>query len=497
VKASTNFVVASHVNTGTADHDAHNKWPSTKGAVMRLPKLHAEASAPDHVTPYGGLALLAALLKRIGAATEIDKRVSLLKIHKPYSESDHVLAHVANLFVGGECIEDMANLQGSEAARRLFGAIRLPDPTTGGDFLRRFDGRALHALDASIDAMHARVWKQRYGKKKREVATVDMDSTVREVYGRQKEGADFSYKGSWSYHPLLLSLAESNECLRMINRPGNAPAAGGAKEALAEVLPLLGTHFERIVVRGDSAFYDADLMNYCDENRVGFALVVPMMANLIALADALPSEQWKPFRPRQERDDAAHSQRERRPDLRTQTALRRNKRNLALAEQWCTEFQYKPTRAHRAFRLLVRKQRIVETSTQGELFERCRYRFAITNIEGTSAHEAIDQTYLRCDQENVIEQFKNGLGGLWMPTGELHSNAAFLVCARLAFNTKSWLAMTALPEECIRWDWKRFRFAFVYLAAIIVRHARAITVRLSRAHRFWRENLTALEKLRC
>jgi hypothetical protein len=463
---------------------------------MRLPKLHVDDSAPDHLTPYGGLALLTALLKRIGAAKEIDTRLSLLKVHRPYMESDHVLAHAANLFVGGECIEDMASLQGSEAARRLFGAVRLPDPTTGGDFLRRFDGNALHALDAAIDAMHARVWRQTYGKKKREVAVVDMDSTVREVYGRQKEGADFSYKGSWSYHPLLLSLADTNECLRMINRPGNAAAASGTKEALAEVLPLLGTHFERVVVRGDSAFYDADLMNFCDENDVGFAFVAPMMANLISLAEALPNEAWKPFRQRQDRDSSAKPQRERRPDLRRQTALRRKKMDLDLVEQWCAEFEYTPARANRAFRLLVRKQRIIETNTQGELFERYRYRFAITNISGTSTHEAIDQTYLRCDQENVIEQFKNGLGGLWMPTGELHSNAAFLICARLAFNAKSWLAMLALPAECIRWEWKRFRFAFVYLAAAVVRHARAMTVRLSRSHRFWRETLAAFDRLR-
>lgn len=146
--------------------------------------------------------------------------------------------------------------------------------------------------------------------------------------------------------------------------------------------------------------------------------------------------------------------------------------------------------------MLVRKQRILETTTQGELFERVRYRFALTNIEGATAHEAIDLTYLRCDQENVIEQLKNGLGGLSMPTGELHSNAAFLVCARLAFNAKSWLAMTVLPDECLRWEWKRFRFAFVYIAAVVVRHARAIVVRLSRSHRFWRETLAALAKLR-
>jgi len=104
-----------------------------------MPKLHTEVDDHSPVTSYGGLILFSEFVRRFKVAEKIDDNVEVLKLHLPYLESDHILAQAANLYVGGTCIEDMANLQNSEAVRRLFGACRLPDPTTAGDFLRRFD----------------------------------------------------------------------------------------------------------------------------------------------------------------------------------------------------------------------------------------------------------------------------------------------------------------------------------------------------------------------
>jgi hypothetical protein len=117
--------------------------------VLRLPKTDIEVDQRSDVTPYGGLALFSALARRFRFAERIDSSVHLFKLHLPFHESDHILAIAANLFVGGTCIEDQANLQQSEAVRRLLGAVRIPDPTTAGDFLRRFDqARAPGALAA-------------------------------------------------------------------------------------------------------------------------------------------------------------------------------------------------------------------------------------------------------------------------------------------------------------------------------------------------------------
>ncbi len=139
MKATTTSPRASHVNSGTSIPADELLWPKTAGRVLRLPKTDIEVDQRSDVTPYGGLALFSALARRFRFAERIDNAVHLFKLHRPFHESDHILAIAANLFVGGTCIEDQANLQQSEAVRRLLGAVRIPDPTTAGDFLRRFD----------------------------------------------------------------------------------------------------------------------------------------------------------------------------------------------------------------------------------------------------------------------------------------------------------------------------------------------------------------------
>lgn len=141
MKISTPEFQASHVNSGTSVPEDELPWPETYGRVMRMPKLHTEVDAHSEVTPYGGLVLVAEFIRRFKVARTIDEHVHVLKLYLPYQESDHILALAMNLYVGGTCIEDVANLQQSEAVKRLVGASRIPDPTTAGDFLRRFDER--------------------------------------------------------------------------------------------------------------------------------------------------------------------------------------------------------------------------------------------------------------------------------------------------------------------------------------------------------------------
>jgi hypothetical protein len=451
------------------------------------------------VTPYGGLALASSVVARLGLPQLIDERLTLLKQHRPFTEADHVLAHTYNLFVGGSCIEDMANLQHSEAVLRLLGASRLPDPTTGGDFLRRLGESDLEGLDEAIDEAQNRVWRKRFGRRQQPRAIVDMDSHVQEVYGEQKQGADFSYKGSWSYHPLAITLANTQEVLRLINRPGNAPSAEGAVEQLPGILAWLGKRFKQVIVRGDAAFLSHGITDTVQESGHHFALVMPGYANLCTLADQLPPEAWTTFEPaasrrrRKRRQETA--KRRRRPNLRRARALELEKRDLQLQGQWVAEIPYQMARSRHRYRLIIRRQRIMETDRQGLLFELWRYRFALTNLEAMSASEVLDLTYQRCDQENVIEQLQSGVAAMRMPTGDLLANGAFLRCARLAHNLKSWICQLALREETVRWKWKRFRQAFVYVAATVIRHARQTWVRIARSHRFHREILLAQKRL--
>jgi hypothetical protein len=134
----------------------------------------------------------------------------------------------------------------------------------------------------------------------------------------------------------------------------------------------------------------------------------------------------------------------------------------------------------------VRRQHIDRfAAKQGTLFETYRDRYIVTNLPPTwSAEEIIDATYQRCDQENMIAQLGSGLAMWRMPVKQFLGNAVWMEIARLAWNLRVWLTLLVLPEETCRWEWKRFRQAFVFLAAQVVYQARQVHVRFAGSHRF-------------
>ncbi len=479
----TSSIRASHVNQGTSFSLSGEGGGRRRGPVLRHPRLQCDVE-PSETTPYGGLALAASLVRNLGIAKDLNRELSLLASHRPFFESDHVLTHVYNLYAGGTCIEDIADLQTSEAVRRMLGADRVPDPTTAGDFLRRFDAESLKSLDRVIDQAQEKVWKRRYGKKKAERAIVDLDSCVRPVYGDQKEGTDFTYKGSFGYHPLVISLAGTLECLRLVNRSGNEASAAGSEDPLRDLFPMLERRFKEIIVRGDSAFAKQAIFDACEEAGHSFAIVSPQQSNFASLFEALPGEAWQPYQQGRKRRVPACKRRKRGPNRRRERVLARDKRDLQLKKQWIAEIPYRPDRSNRTYRLIARYQEI-EEHEQGHLFMLTRFRFILSNLPSSvPAEEVMDLTYQRCDQENLIEQLQNGVAAMRMPTGGLLSNAAFMTCARLAHNLKPWLAQIALPRETMRWEWKRFRRAFVYCAARVVHTSRQVHVRFADSHRF-------------
>ena len=408
---------ATHVNHGTALSDGERPRGRSTRRAFRGPKLSASVEVSD-TTEIGGLALTARLVAKLRIAQRIDGELSLLRTRRGYFESDHVLTHAYNLFTGGTCIEDISHLQHSEPVRRLLGTERIPDPTTAGDFLRRFEAIDIATLDRVLDDAQEDVWKQAHGRRKQPEALIDVDSHVHDVYGHQKEGTDYTYKGGFGYHPLVISMAGTQECLRIINRPGNTESSVGTANALEDLLPRLKRRFKRVVVRGDSAFAKGAIFAKCEEHGAFFAVVSPQQTNFPGLAESIPERRWSRFRPRDGATpiEERSRQRQRGVDVRRERTETRGKRDLRLREQWIAEIPYRPTRSTKTYRLIIRRQRIEEHG-QGELFEVWRYRYVLTNLpNATTAQEAVNMTYHRCDQEKVIEQLQNGVAAMRMPT---------------------------------------------------------------------------------
>lgn len=498
---------ASHVNIGTSSVTTELGVPERAGRVMRMPTLHVEVDERSEVTPYGGLALVSALLRRFDVADTIDRHVQVLKAHKPYHESDHVLALAMSLFVGGTCLEDLATLQNSEAVRRMMGACRLPDPTTAGDFLRRFTSHSLAGLRQAVDEVQGRVWKTLakqtgHRRRKRPWGIIDLDGHIKELYGTQKEGADFSRTGKWSYQPLLVSMAGSGECLAIENQPGNLRSSHNAAQVLSRVLPRVSEHFEQLLVRADSDFDRADVREACDATGAYFAIVGRAFSPRPAIAQSIPERAWKPFqtpnarRMAQDRATPGYRPRRKRGNRRRRRARQRGYRELRLTRQWIAEVPWTPSDSDKPYRLVIRRQLIKHYKGQQFLFEDYRYRFILTDLPpSASTARVVDLTYERCDQENLIEQMGSGLAAWRMPVAGFVGNSVWLEIARLAWNLGKWLAQLVLPDEVVRWEWKRFRQAWVYIAAQVIRQSRQIRLRISASHRFASDLLTALTAL--
>ena len=202
----------------------------------------------------GGIGAMHLLVQRLGLAAEIDASLHLLQVHQPYHESDHVLHIAYNILCGGKTLEDLEQLRHDEVYQDAIGARAVPDPTTAGDFTRRFGEPAHAALMAAIDRVRVKVWQQQPAPFFDD-AIVEADGTLAPTYGERKEGMEISYHGVWGYHPLVVTLANTGEPLYLGNRSGNRPSHEGAAERFDQAITLCRqAGFRKVLLRGDTDF---------------------------------------------------------------------------------------------------------------------------------------------------------------------------------------------------------------------------------------------------
>jgi hypothetical protein len=236
----------------------------------------------------GGIGLVHRLAREIGLVEAIDRRLHLLKVHMPYHESDHVLNLAYNALCDGTRLEDIELRRNDEVFLDALGTERIPDPTTAGDFCRRFGEGHIRSLMRAADDARLNVWA-RQPKKFFDRATIDLDGTLVVTTGECKAGMDISYQGTWGYHPLLVTLAETGETLRLVNRSGNRPSHEGAAGEADEAIELCRRGgFRTIVLRGDTAFSQSQKLDAWDADGVTFYFGFKAMPNLEEIAENLP-----------------------------------------------------------------------------------------------------------------------------------------------------------------------------------------------------------------
>ena len=171
-------------------------WSPQDRPMLRASNIHYEVSDRTRAIGEGGIGAIHLLAQRTGLVDAIDRGVHVLKLHLPYHESDHVLNIAYNILCGGRSLEDIERRRNDEVFLDALGAQRIPDPTTEGDFCRRFTEEDIEDLMQAINEVRVEVWK-RQPDSFFEEACIDGDGTFVETTGECKEGMDISYKGKW------------------------------------------------------------------------------------------------------------------------------------------------------------------------------------------------------------------------------------------------------------------------------------------------------------
>ncbi len=456
------------------------------GPVLGRSNVAYELAARTKAVAHGGMGMIAKLVERVGLAGEIDSSLHLLKRHKPYHESDHVLNIAYNALCGGRTLDDIELRRGDALFLDGLGTKAIPDPTTAGDFCRRFDADSVLALQVAVNRARLRVWVEQPASFFSDVAVIDADATIVPTSGETKEGMSISYNGIWGYSALLVSLANTKEPLYLGLLGANRPSHEGVVDSFDRAIALCReAGFSEVRLRGDTDYALTGELDRFDDDGVGFVFGFDARKTLIESAEALDDEMYHELVTRAERQIATRL-RTRPAKVKDDIVRERNYKVLRQKAEDVVSFSYRPAKCKRDYRVVALRKNISVERGENVLFDEHRYFFYITNEREMTADEVVDQARQRCHQENLHAQLKSDVRALHAPVNTRNANWAYMTMAALAWSLKTWCALLLLVTG--RWAERRneqrrrllamefhtFRAAFIAIPAQIVKTGRRI-----------------------
>lgn len=458
--------------------------------MLAASNIHYEIADKSSAITHGGIGAIHLLVNKSGLAKRIDEKLHLLKVHAPYHESDHVLNIAYNALCGGRTLDDIELRRNDRVFLDALGAKSIPDPTTAGDFCRRFDADAIQALNSAINETRLQVWNQLGPTFTSGTARIDADGSTVSTKGECKEGMDIAYNGVWGYHPLLVSFANTGEPLSIVNRPGNRASHEGVAPEFDDAIELVRrAGFKDILLRGDTDFSLTSEFDCWDEEGVRFIFGYDARKNVVAIANGHPDELYRELERRAERV-VATKPRARPANVQDQIVRERGYQALRLDHEDVVDFEYQPGKCRKTYRIVALRKNITVTRGDAALFDEIRYFFYITNDFTLSCDDVVQEARQRCNQENLIEQLKNGVRALHAPVNTMNANGAYMLMASVAWTLKAWFALSlpvsprwrarhsAERDEILRMEFRTFVNVIINIPAQIVRAGRRIIYRL-------------------
>ena len=358
-----------------------------------------------NLVPNAGLLPAAALAQRIGLGELVDQRL-VLAAHGANSGAK-ALTVIGSMLAKGDSIDDTAIVRAG-AAGTLFDATRAP--STIGSWLRAHKWSNVRQLDAVSRELLARLWSAGAGPgDPAGPLTIDLDSSIVEVYGRAKQGAAFGYTKVRGYHPQFATCASTGMVLFSRLRGGSAGAARGAKSFLTETVSRVrgAGSTGRLTIRADSAFYSRAVLGTAVKLGVEFSVTARHSKKIRAAIEAIDDDAWTPIPYWLSTPEVSGAD---------------------VAETSYTAFSGAEALD---VRLVVRRVRPTPGS-QLALFTTWDYHAFVTNRSGDLVEVEADHRRHAVVEQRIAELKSAGLAHL--PSGKFMANAAWLALAVMAHN---------------------------------------------------------------
>jgi len=431
------------------------------GAVSSGP-IRIGASTPfdftgRNLTAYGGLLPIATMLERLEFQALVEETLKIPRLTRAMPVYQFIVAMVLALYVGFARLNHLRFLEREPMLTGILKVLRLPPQSTFWRFLASLHLSVAGQILKMQRVLRQRVWEAAHVQLK--VVTMDTDTTVHTVFGKQMGGRK-SYnpknRGKKSFQPILTFLAETREYVSGELRNGDRPTGAQIARHLESVFAGLPPGVETIYARADSGFYCAEAVEAYEKASVQFIISARKTSRLV---DELKAADWK----RSPQTDA---------------------------DGQC-EFRYQPdgwSKAHRFIALRYQKRpkpRPAGEPEQYQLFDtpEYSYRVFVTNMKDAIA--LLTWFYQqRAGAENLIKEANNDAGLAAHPSARWAMNCIHFQLAMLAYNLNCWLMLFNREEEAKvaalgHTTLATTRLKFLFLAAKIWRHAGRVGVSYS------------------
>lgn len=414
-----------------------------------------------------GLLVPATLMVRLGLESLVNEMVRLTGKVGGALPGRKVLTLVAAILAGATHIDHADRLRAGATARVL--PFRVMAPSTLGTFLRAFTFGHVRQLDRVIAEAIGRAWRLGAGPED-DAMTIDLDSTIVEVHGKQKQGAAYGYTKVLGYHPLLATRAGTGEVLHARLRKGSSQR--GVKRFCEEIIARVRRAGATgpLTVRADSGFFSWDLIKVLDRHHVAWSITVHQNTGVQQAITAIGEDRWVDIT----YPDGGRAQ---------------------VAETSYVTGGGKSKRAKRTVRLIVRRTRLTDP-LQAQLWPDWRYHAFVTNVELTAV-EADRFHRAHATVELAIRDLKEGAGLEHCPSGRFFANAAWLACGVLAHNLLRWTARLGDLQPDDRLTVARtLRAQLLAVPGRLVNRAGRLVLRLPERWPWAHSFTTALSRLR-